>query len=76
MVSDNAESSFDRLSTNHRQHNGFSTIDAVHSVAWLQMLNGVLNRRLDNRTVDKLFIALMVVMICISAYNTWQYARL
>ena len=68
MVSDNAESSFDRLSTNHRQHNGFSTIDAVHSVAWLQMLKGVLNRRLDNRAVDKLFIALMVVIICISAY--------
>ena len=35
-----------------------------------------LNRRLDNRAVDKLFIALMVVIICISAYNTWQYARL
>lgn len=68
MVSDNAKSSFDRLSTNHRQHNGFSTIEAVHSVAWLQMLNGVLNRRLDNRAVDKLFIALMVVIICISAY--------
>ena len=28
----------------------------------------LLNRRLGNRAVDKLFIALMVVIICISAY--------
>lgn len=33
-----------------------------------------INRKLDNAAVDKLFITLMVVIICISIYNTWQYA--
>lgn len=33
-----------------------------------------LNKKLDNSAVDKLFVGLMVVIICISAYNTWQYA--
>lgn len=32
------------------------------------------NKKLDNAAVDQLFIALMVVIICISVYNTWQYA--
>lgn len=35
----------------------------------------VLNRRMDNRAVDKLFIALMVVIVFISLFNTWQYMR-
>ena len=35
----------------------------------------VFNRRMDNRAVDKLFIALMVVIVFISLFNTWQYMR-
>lgn len=38
------------------------------------VLGRKLNKRLDNAAVDKLFVALMVVIICISLYNTWQYA--
>lgn len=33
-----------------------------------------LNKHMDNRAVDRLFIALMTVIICISIYNIWQYA--
>ena len=33
-----------------------------------------LNRRMDNKAVDKLFIGLMAVIICICLYNIWQYA--
>lgn len=42
------------------------------------ILGGILGRRLnehlDNAAVEKLFAGLMVVIICISVYNTWQYA--
>ncbi len=31
------------------------------------------NKRLDNRAVDNLFVALMILIICISAYNVWKY---
>ena len=34
----------------------------------------LVNRRLDNAAVEKLFIALMAVIIGISAWNGWQYA--
>ena len=34
----------------------------------------MLNRRMDNSAVDKLFIGLMAVIICISVYNVFQYA--
>ena len=34
-----------------------------------------LNRRMDEKTVDKLFIGLMAVIIGISVYNGWQYGR-
>ena len=33
-----------------------------------------LNRRMDEKTVDKLFIGLMAVIVGISIYNGWQYA--
>ena len=33
-----------------------------------------LNRRIDVKTVDRLFIGLMVLIIGISVYNVWQYA--
>ena len=33
-----------------------------------------LNRRMDEKTVDKLFIGLMAVIIGISIYNGWQYS--
>ena len=35
-----------------------------------------LNKKMDNKAVDKLFIALMVVIIGISLWNTWKYAAL
>ena len=34
-----------------------------------------LNKRMDSRAVDKLFICLMAVIICISVYNVWQYTK-
>lgn len=33
----------------------------------------LVNKRLDGKTVDKLFIGLMAVIIGISVYNTWKY---
>lgn len=33
-----------------------------------------LNRKLDSQAVDKLFIALMVLIILINIYNIWQFA--
>ncbi len=47
----------------------------------LMVLGGILggaagrqfNRRLSGPAVDKLFVTLMAVIICISIYNTWQY---
>ncbi len=32
-----------------------------------------LNKRMDNRAVEKLFVGLMVVIVCISVYNGYQY---
>lgn len=32
-------------------------------------------RRMDNKTVDKLFLALMVIIIAISIYNTWSFRK-
>ena len=32
-----------------------------------------LNKRMDGAAVDKLFICLMAVIICMSVYNFWQY---
>ena len=37
------------------------------------MAGRAFNRRMDEKTVDRLFIALMAVIICISIYNCWQY---
>lgn len=33
------------------------------------------NRRMDNHAVDKLFIALMALIVFISLFNTWQYMK-
>ena len=32
------------------------------------------NKRMDNRAVDKLFMVLMGIIICISIFNTFRYA--
>ena len=40
------------------------------------MLGRKLNRRLDASAVDRLFIALMVVIMAISLCNAWRYAAL
>ena len=48
----------------------------------LMMLGGVLggvfgrmiNKRIDNSTVEKLFLAMMVLIILICVYNAWQYS--
>lgn len=37
------------------------------------MLGRLLNRRMSSKAVDRLFIALMIMIIFISSYNTWQY---
>jgi hypothetical protein len=33
-----------------------------------------LNRRMKGEAVERLFIALMAVIICISLFNTWRYS--
>ena len=33
-----------------------------------------LNRRMDDQAVERLFIVLMAVIICIGLFNTWRYA--
>ena len=33
-----------------------------------------LNRQMENQSVERLFIGLMGVIICISLFNTWRYA--
>ena len=33
-----------------------------------------LNRKMANQSVERLFIGLMAVIICISLFNTWRYA--
>ena len=38
------------------------------------MIGRKLNRRMDNTAVDRLFVALMVVIVCISGYNAWKYS--
>ena len=38
------------------------------------MVGRKLNKKLDNAAVDKLFMGLMAVIICISVYNTVRYA--
>ena len=53
---------------------------AVHTLA-LMVLGGIgggmvgrkINRRLDGAAVDKLFTALMAVIIAVSVYNAWRY---
>lgn len=40
------------------------------------MVGRTLNKKLDNKAVEKLFVILMAVIILISVYNTWQYASL
>ena len=37
------------------------------------MVGRALNKKMDNRAVDKLFIGLMVVIVLICAYNIWKY---
>lgn len=34
-----------------------------------------LNKKMDNRAMEKLFLALMAVIIGISLWNTWKYAQ-
>ena len=38
------------------------------------MIGRILNKKLDNKAVDKLFIGLMAVIIGISLWNVWQYS--
>ena len=33
-----------------------------------------LNRKMENQSVERLFIGLMALIICISLFNTWRYA--
>ena len=38
------------------------------------MSGRIINKKIDNAAVEKLFICLMAVIILISAYNGWQYS--
>lgn len=35
-----------------------------------------INRKMNDKAVDRLLLCLTAVIICISIYNTWKYARL
>lgn len=37
------------------------------------ILGRALNRRIETKTVDSLFTALMALIVCISLYNVWRY---
>ena len=37
-------------------------------------LGSIFNKKLDNHKVERLFIVLMIVIICISIYNIWKYS--
>lgn len=37
------------------------------------MAGRVINKKMDNKAVEKLFIALMAVIIVIGLFNTWKY---
>lgn len=39
------------------------------------LVGRIFNKRMDNRAVDKLFIALMSVIVFISFFNTWRYMQ-
>ena len=38
------------------------------------VLGRKLNQRLRGEDVERLFVALMAVIICISLFNTWRYS--
>ena len=38
------------------------------------VLGRKLNRRMKGEAVERLFIALMAVIICVSLFNTWRYS--
>ncbi len=35
----------------------------------------LINKRIDNKQVEKLFVVLMFVIIGISCYNVWAFAK-
>lgn len=35
----------------------------------------LINKRIDNKQVEKLFVVLMFVIIGISCYNTWAFMK-
>lgn len=60
-----------------------NSVPAFEPIALIFMVSGgifggmvgrMLNRKFDNTAVDKLFMGLMTVIICISIYNTIRYA--
>ena len=38
------------------------------------MMGRALNRRMDSGAVERLFMALMAGIICVSVFNAWRYA--
>lgn len=60
------------------------SVPAFHLITLVLMVAGgigggvvgrMFNKKMDNRAVDKLFMVLMAVIILISIYNAFQYAR-
>ena len=60
------------------------SVPTFHAAALVLMVAGgigggavgrSINRKMDNKAVDKLFLCLMAVIIFISLYNTWKYAQ-
>ena len=39
------------------------------------MSGRIINKKIDSKVVDKLFIILMIVIIFINIYNIYQFAR-
>ena len=50
---------------------GTITVSYTH----LGVVGRLINTRIDNKQVEKLFVVLMFVIIGISCYNTWAFMK-
>ena len=49
-------------------------IGSIQAVVLGGVFGRMINKRIDNSTVEKLFLAMMVLIILICVYNAWQYS--
>ena len=51
-----------------------SVIGAICGVGGGGIIGRAINKRIEAKAVDKLFLGLMAVIIGISVYNVWRFA--